>query len=101
VIMCWKHRDQQVKVYCSTCSAATCLTCGLTQHHGDSHNISELEDMLPSQSKEVVAAVAAAQGTVGELQAGNTIYEKVSGTIQSLSILKLPTPHHAPPRTRI
>jgi hypothetical protein len=83
VIMCWKHKDQQVMVYCSTCSAATCSTCGLTQHQGDSHTIGELEDMLPGQSKEVVAAVAAAQGTVGELQASITIM--LSGTFQSLA----------------
>jgi hypothetical protein len=83
VIMCWKHKDQQVMVYCSTCSTATCSTCGLTQHHGDLHTIGEVGDMLPGQSKEVVAAVAAAQGTVGELQAGNTSIP--CGAFQSLA----------------
>lgn len=80
-VMCWKHPDQPIKVYCGDCGIAACLQCAVTQHNG--HSILELEaakgEQLPVMASLVTAvqegvpkaaaAVAELQGAVKQLRA--------------------------------
>jgi hypothetical protein len=60
-VMCWRHPDQPIKVYCGSCKAAVCLKCAVTHHNG--HPVTELE---PAHKQQLPILKA----LVGDVQAG-------------------------------
>ena len=69
-IMCRKHPDQPIKVYCGDCGVAACLQCGITQHNG--HSILELEAAKEEQLPVMASLVTAVQEGVPKAAAAVT-----------------------------
>ena len=79
-VRCTKHKDEVVKLYCTTCQATICRDCAIVDHR--QHNFSFVEDVAKEEREELQNLVEEVKKRKKEVSEG---LQKVKERQQSLS----------------